>query len=302
MKAHAASFARPWRESLSAVAADLAELTKARIAVMVLVTAAAGFLLASQRGLDAVLLVHALVGTALVAAGAGVLNQVVERDTDALMRRTADRPLPAGRIAPDTALALGVALAVGGLAYLALAVNLLTALLGATTLAGYVFVYTPLKRVSSLATIVGAVPGAMPPLMGWAAARDSLDAGAWALFGILFFWQLPHFLAIAWMYREDYARGGFPMLPVTDPGGARTGRQTVLWAAGLVPVSLVPSALGLTGGVYLAGALALGLGFLGVAAAFHRDLTNPAARRLLLVSVLYLPAILAVMAADRVVR
>jgi protoheme IX farnesyltransferase len=228
-----------------------------------------------------------------------VLNQVVERDTDALMRRTADRPIPAGRVDPDAALGLGVVLAVAGMGWLALAANPLAALLGAATLAGYLFVYTPLKRVSSLATLVGAVPGAMPPLIGWAAARGSLGAGAWALFGILFLWQLPHFLAIAWMYRADYQRGGMPMLPVIDPGGSRTGRQSVLYAAALVPVSLAPTALGLTGAVYFAGALALGLAFFGVALAFQRALSNQAARRLLLVSVLYLPAVLAVMLLDR---
>lgn len=301
MKAEAASLDGASRPSLGALAADLAELTKARITLMVVVTTAAGFLLASGGTIAGMLLAHALVGTALVAAGAGALNQVIERDADALMRRTADRPIPAGRIDPDAALLYGVTLAVAGLAYLALAVNLLTSLLAAATLAGYIFVYTPLKRVSSLATLVGAVPGAVPPMMGWTAARDSIDAGAWALFGILFLWQLPHFLAIAWMYRADYARGGFPMLPVVDPEGGRTARQMILYAAALVPVSLLPSALGLTGAVYFLGALALGLAFLGFAVAFDRARTGRAARHLLLVSVVYLPAILAVMLLDRAI-
>jgi protoheme IX farnesyltransferase len=299
VKAGAASLERAPRAAVAAIAAELGELTKARISLMVMVTAAAGFLLASGGGVDVGLLAHALAGTGLLAAGAGVLNQVVERDTDALMRRTADRPIPAGRVDPDAALGLGVVLAVAGMGWLALAANPLAALLGAATLAGYLFVYTPLKRVSSLATLVGAVPGAMPPLIGRAAARGSLGAGAWALFGILFLWQLPHFLAIAWMYRADYQRGGMPMLPVIDPGGSRTGRQSVLYAAALVPVSLAPTALGLTGAVYFAGALALGLAFFGVALAFQRALSNQAARRLLLVSVLYLPAVLAVMLLDR---
>ena len=255
--------------------------------------------LASGGSLDVVRLVNALVGTGLVAAGAGVLNQVLERDVDALMRRTADRPIPAGRIDPDAALTLGVVVAVAGLAYLALTVNLLTSMLGAATLAAYVFVYTPMKRISSLATLIGAIPGAVPPMMGWTAARDSIDAGAWALFGILFLWQLPHFLAIAWMYRADYERGGFPMLPVLDPEGGRTARQMILYAAALVPVSLAPSALGLTGEVYFLGALALGLAFLGFAFAFDRARSGRAARHLLLVSVIYLPAILAVMVLDR---
>lgn len=288
------------RPGVRALAADLAELVKSRIAGMVAVTCAAGFVLGSRGSIDGSLLLHALAGTVLVAMGGGALNQVLEREVDARMRRTADRPIPGGRIGADAALALGVLLSLSGLLYLTVAVNLLTALLGAATLAGYLFVYTPLKRVSSLATVVGAVPGAVPPVMGWTAARGTLDPGAWALFGILFLWQLPHFLAIAWMYREDYARGGFPLLTVRDPEGRRTGRQAMLWAAALVPVSLAPSALGLTGAVYFLGALALTLGFLGFAVAFERERSRAAARRLLLVSVLYLPAILAVMLADRV--
>jgi len=297
--AGAASEGTAARGGVRALAADLAELVKSRIAGMVAVTCAAGFVLGSPGGIDGALLAHALIGTALVAMAGGALNQVLEREVDARMERTADRPIPGGRIGADAALALGVLLALTGLAQLALAVNVLTALLGAATLAGYLFVYTPLKRVSSLATVVGAVPGAMPPVMGWTAARGELDAGAWALFGILFLWQLPHFLAIAWMYRDDYARGGFPLITVADPDGRRTGRQAVLWAAALVPVSLAPAALGLTGAIYFLGALSLSLTFFGVAVAFARARSHPAARRLLLVSVLYLPAILAVMLADR---
>ena len=283
--------------------ADLAELTKPRITLMVAVTTAAGFVMASAgslAGLDLALLVHALAGTALVAAGASALNQVWERDVDALMRRTAQRPLPSGRLDPDLGLLWAVALAVAGVSWLALAVNLLTALLGALTLAGYVFVYTPMKRLSSLSTVVGAIPGAVPPMMGWTAARDVLEPGAWALFGILFLWQLPHFLAIAWMYRADYERGGMPMLPVIDPGGTRTGRQAILYAAALVPVSLLPTPLGLTGGVYFAGALVLSLGFLAASWWFQQRRTNGTAKQLLLVSVVYLPAVLAVMLLDRV--
>jgi protoheme IX farnesyltransferase len=280
---------------------DLLELTKPRITTMVAVTTAAGFLMASPGGLDFGLLLHALFGTCLVAAGAAALNHVVERDVDARMRRTAQRPLPSGRLDPDLGLLWAVLLAVTGVAWLALAVNLLTSLLGALTLAAYVFVYTPMKRLSSLATIVGAVPGAVPPMMGWTAARDVLEPGAWVLFAILFLWQLPHFLAIAWMYRVDYERGGMPMLPVIDPGGARTGRQAILYAAALVPVSLLPTPLGLTGGLYFAGALVLSLAFLAASYSFRLQRTNVAARKLLLVSVFYLPAILAVMLLDRAV-
>ena len=284
--------------------ADLSEMTKPGITLMVVLTAGLGFLLASaERGVFSFwLLLHSLLGTGLVSAGASVLNQVLERDTDARMRRTADRPLAAGRFDPDAALLFGVTLGVGGLLYLAVAVNLLTALLGAVALAGYVFVYTPLKRVSSLATVLGAVPGAIPPMMGWSAVQDRLDPAAWVLFGLLFFWQMPHFLAIAWLCREDYASAGFPMLTVGDPDGRRTARQVLLYGAALVPVSLLPSILGLTGAVYFAGALALGLGYFGFGAAFARRRSTPAARWLMLASILYLPAVLMVMLVDRFAR
>jgi protoheme IX farnesyltransferase len=283
--------------------ADFVELTKPRITSMVLVTTSAGFLLAGtgRPELPLPLLAWALLGTGLLAAGASALNQVLERGTDARMRRTANRPVPAGRIDADAALAFGVALVVAGLAALSLAVNLLTAGLGAATVAGYLFAYTPLKRVTSLATVVGAVPGAIPPLMGWAALADDLALGAWPLFGILFLWQLPHFLSIAWIYRDDYARGGFPMLPVLDADGTKTSRQMVLWSAALVPVSLLPAVLGLAGGVYFAGALALSLGYLAAALPFVRTRTAAAARRLLLASVTYLPLLFLALVVDRVV-
>jgi len=286
---------------ISARLADFWEMTKPGITVMVTLTAGLGFLLAEQDRFSFLLLVHTLLGTALISAGASVLNQVLERDADALMQRTANRPLPAGRMNPDVALSFGVVLAILGLVELAVAVNLLTALLGALALAGYVFVYTPLKRISSLATVIGAIPGAIPPMMGWSAVRNELDAAAWVLFGILFFWQLPHFLAIAWLCREDYARGGFPMLPVLDPEGVRTGRQAILYGAALVPVSLLPSLLGLMGTVYFVGALAFGLTYLGFAFAFAQVRSNPGARRLMFASLLYFPALLLIMLLDRVV-
>jgi protoheme IX farnesyltransferase len=280
--------------------ADLVELTKPRITLMVVVTAGIGLLLASGGRVPMAMVLHALVGTGLVAAGSAALNHVLERDIDALMRRTANRPLPAGRMHPDLALTLGVGLAVAGLVELTLGVNLLTALLGAAALAGYVFVYTPLKKISPLATVVGAVPGAIPPMMGWAAVTESLDPGAWVLFAILFLWQLPHFLAIAWMCREDYARAGLPRLPVIHPDGRSTARQMVLYGAALLPVSLLPSMLGLTGSAYFLGAMGLGLFFLAMCVAFAVSLSALAARRVLLTSVLYLPAVLAVMVLDRV--
>jgi protoheme IX farnesyltransferase len=281
--------------------ADLAELTKPGITLMVVLTAGLGFLLAEEERISFLLLVHTLLGTGLVSAGASVLNQVIERETDALMRRTAQRPLPAGRMDPDMALLFGVGLAVTGLVDLALGVNLLTSLLGAVALAGYVFVYTPLKRVSSLATVVGAVPGAIPPMMGWSAVRNDLDLAAWVLFGILFFWQMPHFLAIAWLCRDDYREAGFPMLTVSDPEGLRTSRQVLLYGAVLVPVSLMPSLLGLMGTVYFVGALALGLAYFGFGLGFARSRTTPGARWLMLASILYFPAVLFVMLLDRVV-
>ena len=288
--------------SLPVSVRDLWEMTKPGITLMVTLTAGLGFLLAEQSStFSFLLLVHTLLGTALVSAGASVLNHVLERDTDALMHRTANRPLPAGRMNPDAALLFGVVVGVLGLVELALGTNLLTALLGAAALSGYVFVYTPLKRISSFATVIGAIPGAIPPMMGWAAVRNELDLAAWVLFGILFFWQLPHFLAIAWLCREDYARGGFPMLPVLDPEGIRTGRQAILYGAALVPLSLLPSLLGLMGAVYFFGALAFGLAYLGFSFGFAAARSNPGARRLMLASLLYFPSLLLVMLVDRVV-
>lgn len=282
------------------VLADFGELTKVRITALVLVTTAAAFFLdPSVPGVASPLFFWTLAGTALLSSGAAALNQIFERSTDALMARTARRPLPAGRLEPTVALAFAVLLCSTGLVLLFVWVNELTAFLGAVTVALYVFVYTPLKRWSSLSTIVGAIPGAMPPLMGWAAAHDSLAPGAWAFFGILFLWQMPHFLAIAWIYRDEYRRAGFPILTTDDPSGTRTGLQAVLYAAALVPVSLVPTILGLAGSAYWIGALALSLGLLAVSLRFAFERSRRNARRLLLASVLYLPALLPVLFVDR---
>src|SRR5437899_1223393 len=212
------------------------DLFKARLTLLVLLTTLVGFYLGSRGRVDYLLMLHTVVGTALVAAGAAALNQLLERDYDAKMRRTRNRPLPSGRMQPQSVLIIGGACAGGGMIYLAFAVNLLTSVIGAVTLVSYLFVYTPLKRRTWLNTAIGAVPGALPPLMGWTAARGELSGEGWALFAILAFWQLPHFLAIAWMYREDYARAGFKMLPVIDPTGQRTGRQTIWNTLGLLPV------------------------------------------------------------------
>jgi protoheme IX farnesyltransferase len=228
------------------------------------------------------------------------LNQLVEREYDAKMRRTQDRPLPSGRLQPQTVLMVGCASALVGLLYLAQAVNLTTSLVGATSLVCYLFVYTPLKRMTWLNTLAGAVPGALPPLMGWTAARGELSGEGLALFAIQAFWQLPHFMAIAWIYREEYARAGFKMLPVVDPQGRRTGRQAVCYTLALLVVSVCPYLFNLTGPTYLIGALILGLTFAGFAFQFARDRTVTRARQLFYASLVYLPLLLAVMVLDKI--
>lgn len=283
--------------------ADFFELTKPRMNFLVVVTTMVGFYMAMRPGFgEWALLAHALLGTALAAAGASVLNQYIERGYDATMHRTANRPLPAGRVTPVEALLMGVLLSAGGTLYLAAAVNPLTAALGAVTIATYVFLYTPMKRWTTLCTVVGAVPGAIPPMMGWTAATDSLSPEAWALFGVLFFWQMPHFLAIAILYRDDYARGGFKMLPVVDEDLVVTGRQTVLYGMALVPVSLMPVALRMAGPLYLLAAAILGMTFLGFGINCALRKRRVDARWLFLVSIMYLPALLAVMMVDKTVR
>lgn len=255
--------------------------------------------MASRDGVAALPLLLTLFGTGLVAAGSATLNMLLERDTDALMHRTRGRPLPAGRLRPAEALWFGLLLTSAGLAVLALLVRPLAALVALLTWACYLFAYTPLKTRTSLATIVGAFPGALPPVIGWAAARGSLDAGAVVLFAILFLWQIPHFLAIAWIFREDYARGGLPMLPVLDPAGHVTGRQAVANSLALLLVSVVPSVAGMTGKLYLYGAVVLGLGFTGVAVAAAVKRTTAAARALFLASILYLALLLALLLLTR---
>jgi protoheme IX farnesyltransferase len=265
----------------------------------VLLTAAAGFYLGGPGGLDVVLLVHTLVGTALVAGGTNALNQLWERDVDARMRRTRGRPLPSGRVTPRRAAVFAAAISVVGVAYLAATVNALTAGLAALTLATYVLLYTPLKRRTSLNTLVGAVPGALPIVGGWTAAGGRLDVAAVALFWILFLWQLPHFVALAWIYREDYRAGGLRMVGVEDPSGRRTGRLALLFALTLLPVSVAPSLLGVTGSLYLVGAVALGAAYAIAGAAFTAQVTERRAWRLFSVSVLYLPVLLTLMVVDK---
>jgi protoheme IX farnesyltransferase len=274
-----------------ASAADWLELTKPRITMMVVFTAMVGFVVASPASPWSSLLTAALVGTGLVAGGASVLNMVMERDTDALMRRTRTRPIPAGRIRPAEARWFGLLLTLSGLAVLASLCGALSALVAFSTWASYLFLYTPLKRKTHLSTIVGAVPGALPPVIGWAAASGRLEPGAFILFAIVFLWQIPHFLAIAWLYREDYERGGFPMLPVIDREGRITGRQAVLHSVALVVVSLAPVAAGLGDALYLAGAVVLGIALTLAALQLARARNVVAARTLFVASVLYLPAL-----------
>lgn len=294
-------------QSLSDVAAAdkswlavYADLTKARLTFLVVLTTLVGFYLGYRGPVNYLLMLHAVLGTALVASGAAALNQLLEREHDAKMRRTRNRPLPSGRLQPTTVMVFGGVCACAGLLYLSLAVNLTTAVLGAISLLSYLFIYTPLKRVTWLNTAIGAVPGGLPALMGWTAARGELSREGWALFAILAFWQLPHFLAIAWMYREEYEKAGFKMLPGIDPQGHRTGRQAVSHTLGLLPVSLCPFLFHVTGPIYLAGALALGLVFLWFAVQFARQLTIPRARQLFFVSILYLPLLLGMMVLDKV--
>jgi protoheme IX farnesyltransferase len=288
------------RTRRAARVADFAELTKPRITGLVVMTTWVGYMLGAVAPVAPLHALHALFGTALVCAGVSALNQVWERDRDALMHRTRMRPMPAGRIGVEEALLFGVALSVTGMVELAVFVNLLAAAVAGFSLATYVFVYTPLKKRTWLCTAVGAVPGALPPVIGWAAAHGSLGGGAWALFAILYVWQLPHFYAIAWMYREDYARGGFPMLGVVDATGRRTSLEILSWSAALLPASLLPAFLGLAGPLYVAGALVLGIAFVALAVAMAMRCTAPLARRVFLGSILYLPALLTLLVIDRV--
>lgn len=271
------------------------ELTKPRITLLVVLTAAAGFCLGSEKGIDFVRLLNMALGIALLSSGIATLNQYIERDLDRLMRRTESRPLPSGKLPPSHALWFGAALSVIATLYLAASINALSAVYGVVTFVSYLFVYTPLKTRTTLSTVLGAFPGAMPPFIGWIAARGEASIEAWILFAILFLWQFPHFLAIAWMYRDDYARAGIKMLPVVEPEGKVTGQQIISYTLMLLPVSLLPVLVNLAGPIYFAGALVLGLVFLyfSVKAAFVR--TTWQARQLLLASVLYLPVLFALM-------
>lgn len=288
---------------LRARAVDYMLLTKPRVLVLVLFTVATGALLAAGGTPDWRVVLHALFGTGLVAAGACALNQWWEQDSDGLMRRTEDRPLPSGRLSAGEVLAFGIVTGSGGVAYLAVSLyQPYAALVAAMTFVSYVFVYTPLKRKTSLNTLVGAVPGALPPVIGWTAVRGSLDGEILSLFAVLFLWQVPHFLAIAWIYRDEYAAAGLKMLPVVDRDGGMTGRQMASYCLALLAASLAPVYLGHAGPLYLLGALALGLFFLIGTLRFARKASVPQARRVLRASLIYLPALLALLVLDGLFR
>ena len=284
----------------AARAGDYVTLAKPRLNLLVVATTLGGYYMASPRGAGWALLLHTLIGTALVASGASAFNQLLEIESDGLMRRTRARPLPSGRMAPSRAKLFALVLSLVGLAELAYFVNPLAAGVALATLLTYTVFYTPLKKRTSLATVVGGVPGALPPMIGWAAVRQNLSIEAWILFGIVFLWQMPHFLAIAWMYREDYKRAGFPLLPIVEPDGASTGRQAVIYAAALVPLSLAPTAAGMSGLLYLAGAAVMSAGFFALAVRFAWTRSTPDARTLFFGSIMYLPLLWILMVVNRV--
>ena len=293
---------RGFREIVVGRLNDYWVLTKPEVNFLVVISTLAGYYVALRGPLDIFLLLNTLLGTLLVASGTGTLNQYIERNSDASMRRTARRPLPAGRIKAMEALAFGILLAIGGGVLLWVEVNPLASVLALLTLTTYLLIYTPLKRKTALCTLIGAFPGAMPPLIGWAAARGSLNAESLVLYSMLFLWQFPHFLAIAWMYREDYSRAGLRMLPPEDSDGRLTSRQIIAFLVALVVLSMVPTLIGQVGKVYLFGAAVLGSYFLLHGARLARNRTNVLARRLVLASVLYLPLVFGLMMFDKIWR
>lgn len=278
---------------------DLAELVKARLTLLVLLTTAVGYYLGASNPVSYRGLLHVFFGTSLAAAGAAALNQWWERRPDALMHRTKTRPVPAGRMSAGQALGIGLVLGFAGVCYLSFYCNRLSALLAALTIVLYIFAYTPLKKISTANTLVGAIPGAIPPMIGWAAAQDKLGAGAWSLFAILFFWQMPHFFSLAWMYREDYARAGFQMIASDDESGARSASQSVLFCLLLLIVAGIPGYLGISNMFYVPISFLLGGLFMTVALQFHKQRSPQAARRLFLTSIIYLPLLLVALVATK---
>ena len=294
----AATIVMPEARRTSGAFGDYIALTKPRLNFLVVATSAAGYYLGGPGIADLAPMVEAVAGTALVAGGAAALNQLYERDTDALMRRTRLRPLPAGRVAPADARIFGLALSLAGLLVLATRANWLSAALALATLVIYLVIYTPMKLRTPMATLVGAIPGALPALIGWTASHGSIASGGATLFAIVFLWQVPHFMAIAWLYRDDYGKAGFPMLPVIDPEGRRAGRQAVWYAVALVPVSLVPTLVGIAGSVYFTSALVLGTAMLVLAVRFSATRSEASARALFFGSITYLPLIWIIMIAN----
>jgi protoheme IX farnesyltransferase len=278
--------------------ADFVTLTKPRLNFLVILTTLAAYYLGSDVRSTITQLVHTLIGTALVAGGAAALNQVWERDTDRLMARTRNRPLPDLRLSPAVALGFGLTLTVVGLAELWTFVNTRAALIALLTTVTYLLLYTPLKVRTSLSTIAGAIPGALPPVIGWAAATNTLSIEAWVLFAIVFLWQMPHFLSIAWMYRDEYAQAGMPLLPVIEPDGRSTGRQALLYTAALLPISVLPTLMGMATTWYLAGAVVLGAALIALSLQFFQMRTIESARRLFFGSILYLPLLWAILVGD----
>lgn len=287
-------------DSTSTRVGDFVALTKPRLNLLVVLTAAAGYYLGARRGFDAMEFFHAVAGTALVAGGSAALNMALERDADGRMVRTRVRPIPGGRVQVREAVIFALLLTIVGTAQLVWGVNLLAAALALSTLVIYALVYTPLKPRTAFSTVVGAIPGALPPMVGWAAATGTVSREAWVLFGIIFLWQLPHFLAIAWLFRDDYERGGFPLLPVVEREGLATAYQVATYTSTLLPVSLLPTLVGLSGSRYFAGAFVLGIALLWVALRFAWRRTHAHARVLFFASIIYLPLVFGLMIADAV--
>ena len=274
-------------------------LTKPELTFLSVVTALTGYYLGAAGSIQAIVLLHTLVGTALVGGGAGTLNQYVEREYDGMMKRTENRPIPSGRIHPYEALIFGIVLSLIGIGELTFCANPLTGFLASVTLVSYLFLYTPLKRITPLSTVVGAFPGALPPVMGWTAARNEVSAEAIILFSLLFVWQIPHFLSLAWMYRKDYSRAGYRLLTVVEPEGNMAARQILAYTALLIPLNVIPWTIGMFGPIYLILALLLSLAFLAVSIRLLRDRSNAAARHVFAGSLIYLPLLMAIMVVDR---
>jgi len=279
--------------------ADYLALTKPELTFLSVMTAMAGFYMATTGVIDYVLMIHTFLGTAFVGAGAGALNQYIEREYDGMMRRTENRPLPAGRLTPQEVLVFGTSMAIIGLVELTLFTNPLTGFLAAATITSYLFLYTPLKRITPFSTVIGGIPGALPPMMGWTAVRGEITMGAWVLFAILFFWQMPHFFSLAWMYKKDYARAGFPMITVVDSDGTVAGKQILIFSALLLPTAALPAILGMAGLGYLLAGITFSAFFFVCSLQLSLKKSTFWARRVFFASLIYLPALFTIMSVDK---